>query len=65
MLDITKAFAIIWDAFVYSVEWLRTHGLFVTIGGEQRGASFFTLAIAAYVIALVLSYIPPFDEGEN
>ena len=65
MLDITQAFAIIWEEFVYFVAWERTHGISVTIGGERCGASFFTLNIAAYVITLVLSYIPPFDEGEN
>lgn len=65
MIDITQAFAIIWDEFVYFVAWERAHGISVTIGGETQGASFFTLNVAAYVIMLVLSYIPPFDEREN
>lgn len=63
MLDITEAFSMLWDMFVYFVAWERAHGISVTIGGEARGASFFTLNIAAYVVCLVLSYIPPFDEG--
>lgn len=65
MLDITQAFSIIWEEFVYFVAWERAHGISVTIGGDTAGASFFTLNLAAYVIMLVLSYIPPFDEGVN
>lgn len=65
MFDITVAFSMIWDAFVYFVAWERAHGISVTIANETAGASFFTINLAAYVIMLVLSYIPPFDEGEN
>lgn len=65
MLDITQAFAMLWEQFVYFVAWEREHGISVTIGGESRGVSFFTMNIASYVIVLVLSYIPPFDEGVN
>lgn len=65
MLDITQAFGLVWDGFLFFVEWERAHGISVTIGGETQGATFFTLHIAAYVITLLLSYIPPFDEGVN
>lgn len=64
MLDITYGFVAIWESFEFFVGWLRANGISITIDGQAHTANFFTIYLAAYVITLVLSYIPPFDEGE-
>lgn len=65
MLDITYAFLEVWASFEFFVGWLRENGISITINGDVHGANFFTIYLAAYVITMILSYIPPFDEQEE
>lgn len=64
-MNISSAFATIWNALLSAVTWTQEHGITLTIADASLNVSFFTLAIAIAVIRLVIGILPIFGDDED
>ena len=66
MMNLTAAFATVWNALLTAVKWTKEHGITLAVDDASITVSFFTIAIAFAVIRLVIGVLPIFgDESED